>query len=198
MNLVAVVDAPVPGFRTVAVAGVTAVVDDALPDGPADVLRHGAAVDRVFASCAAVLPARAGTRLPDESAVRSWLEQEHVRLERALDQVRGRAEIALTWHADETAALPSGSGTDYLQALAARAALARDATDQLEMVRGLPEVSAVRTLAQTSTTVKASVLVSRDDAESVRAHLAAMGSPSGRWTATGPYPPYSFAEGDWA
>lgn len=198
MNVVAVVDAPVQGFRTVEVGVVAAVVDDSLSDGPDDVLRHGAAVERVFAACDAVLPTRAGTRLPDESAVRSWLEQEHKRLERALHRVRGCAEIALTWRSDETAAPPSGSGTDYLHALAGRAARSRDATDQLEMVRELPEVSAVRTLSSTDSGVKASVLVNRAQAESVRAHLATMGSPSGRWTATGPYPPYSFTEGDWA
>jgi hypothetical protein len=198
VNVVAVVLAPASGFQAVEVRGLAAVVDDTVANGRDAVLRHAAAVDRVFATSQAVLPARAGTRLPDEPAVRAWLEREHDVLERALDRVRGCAEIALTWHADATHSLPATSGTDYLRALAVRSAGAAGARDQLELVRELPEVSGVRTLGDSMTVVKASVLVLREHAESVRDHLATMGSPSGSWTANGPFPPYSFVDEDWS
>jgi hypothetical protein len=154
-------------------------------------------VGRGVAASDPVHPTPARTPLPDDPAVRNWLEQERDRVEQALMRVRGRAELALTWRT-KTTSLPAASGADYLRDLSARSAQARAALAQLELVRGLPEVSGVRTLGHTMTVVKASVLVVRESAESVRDQLATMGSPSGSWTSSGPFPPYSFVEGDWS
>jgi hypothetical protein len=200
VNVVAVTDAPARGLRAIEVGSVAAVLDDtaAPAAGRAAVLRHGAAVDRVFAACSAVLPTRAGSQLADEHAVRAWLEAEHDVLERALDRVRDGAEIALTWRADAVPGTAFDSGGDYLRVLAGRAASARTARGQLDAVRDLPGVRGTRTLAETTTMLKASVLVVRRQADPLRARLAVMRTPAGSWTASGPFPPYSFVGEDWS
>lgn len=199
MRVVAVTDAPALGLRAVEVGAVAAVLDDIAPpaSGGSAVLRHGAAVDRVFAACSAVLPVRAGTQLADEQAVRGWLEEQHDVLAAALDRVRDCAEIALTWRADDIPDPEFESGGDYLRALARRAASVDAARGQLDAVRDLPEVKGVCTLAETMTVLKASVLVARAQADVVRDRLADLRPATGAWAASGPFPPYSFVGEDW-
>jgi hypothetical protein len=197
VNVVAVVDAPAPGLQTVAVGALAAVVDDGLDNGDQDpVLRHGAIVDRVFALCPAVLPTRAGTRLDDEAAVRTWLEAERDTLGRALDRVRGSAELAVTWQGPDDEPTSPTDGAAYLRALADRWSGSRAARDELEATHGLPGVRGVRVLAQMPTVVKGSVLVERDAVEGLLDRLGRLDPCDGSWRTSGPFPPYSFVAGD--
>ena len=134
----------------------------------------------------------------DGDAVTAWLRAEHDALLTALDRVRGRAEIAVTWRPDAPdVEAEAGDGAAYLRALAAGWHRAHSAGDRVRAAGALPGVVAVRVLVETPAVVKGSVLTRREDAGQVRQVLADEDFP-GRWRASGPYAPYSFADGDWS
>lgn len=199
-------------LRRVDAGEVSAVVCDAPEDVPAelaDLLAHERVVEALLAA-GPVLPARYGSRLPDEAAVvRVLTDGRH--WPSALEQVRGRVELAVraawrgavpaTERTQEPAAgtgTATGPGRAFLERLAARS----DAQVRLrERVHApLAEVAADavwrdgRGADESDEPARGSYLVDRGKVARMQELCSSLAEEPGlSVTCTGPWPPYSFS-----
>jgi Gas vesicle synthesis protein GvpL/GvpF len=149
----------------------------------------------------AILPARFGSLLADEGAVHGLLRRRHRDLLARVRRVRGAVELALraNWRAGGgmiTDARPP-SGTSYLRARLELRQNARRVASELDPLTALAR-SSRRTLSPApDLPVLDAYLVERDRVREFVAMVAELdeGLDEVELTCTGPWPPYSFAEG---
>jgi hypothetical protein len=178
---------------------------------PEALAAHDAVVRRLAGSLPALLPARFGQTVPDEAALRSWLEAHEREVLDALALVDGCVQMTLRVFAGPDAprietpepSVPEdlGPGARFLHARREAAARARS----------LPEIAplrdALRPYLRSERVERAASpgrllataydLVARAEAEAYTRTVAAAAPHCAGWkvTATGPWPPYAFAPG---
>lgn len=198
-------------LRLVACEGVLAAVGEvaSAPALEAESLRaHDAAVRRLAAAAAALLPARFGSVTDDERQLREALSPRASALREALRAVHGCDQMTLRFaRGDDTrpavgaerpeAPVGAGPGTRYLAARRANAGDPRNLPGVARVLDALaPFVRAERWERHERPPLIASVyhLVPRDAVDAYRAALegAARDAPV-RVTSSGPWPPYAFA-----
>jgi hypothetical protein len=194
-------------LRVVAADGLAAVVsdrDDAQLTVSEDSLwAHERIIERLMEE-QAVLPMRFGSVLAGDDAVEAMLSERQAELSEGLRRVRGAVELGVRIAWDEDAVQrpepdgASGPGTAYLMALSRARRRAGELAERVDRsVAGLARARVQRRLASPSLPVSAAYLVDRANVEEFRARIAELGSElSGvDLVCTGPWPPYSFAEG---
>lgn len=194
-------------LRVVAADGLAAVVsdrDDAQLTVSEDSLwAHERIVERLMEE-QAVLPMRFGSVLAGDDAVEAMLSERQAELSEGLRRVRGAVELGvrIAWEEDAVQRPDpdgaAGPGTAYLMALSRGRRRAAELAERVDRsVAGLARARVQRRLASPSLPVSAAYLVDRANVEGFRARIAELGSElSGvDLVCTGPWPPYSFAEG---
>ncbi|MGZ6708443.1 MAG: GvpL/GvpF family gas vesicle protein [Solirubrobacteraceae bacterium] len=139
-----------------------------------------------------LLPVRFGTLVADEAAAARAVAERAGELVAALDRVRGAVELAVRAHPREQAPAARGSVRDYLAGRARRAAVA----DELHaLLAALGRASVLRP--QEDLLLRAAYLVDRDRVERFvgEVHRLQRAVPDVALICTGPWPPYSFADG---
>jgi hypothetical protein len=149
----------------------------------------------------AILPARFGSVLADERAVRGLLRRRHRDLQSRVRRVRGAVELALraSWRAGAgmiTDARPP-SGTSYLRKRLELRQSARRVASELDSLNALARSSRRRLSPAPDLPVLDAYLVERDRVREFVALVAELDDSLDdvELTCTGPWPPYSFAEG---
>lgn len=140
-----------------------------------------------------LLPVRFGTVLPDEAAVTSAIAERREELATGLDRVRGMIELAVRAELANSPSPPgpAATGRAYMEAKTARHESAKRLHDSLaehaqaSLVRPGPEL------------LRAAYLVRRDDVERFVTAVRELQARHAelKVICTGPWPPYSFAEG---
>jgi hypothetical protein len=203
----------VPGLdgaplRLVVAGDVGAVVCDApaeVPQELADLLAHERVVE-ALAEAGPVLPARYGSRLPDEDAVVRSL-QEGRRWLPALDAVRGRVELAVraAWQGEQAPAAaepePESEPEDtrpghaFLARLAARSDGQARLRDRVhEPLASVAAAAVWRDPRRDDEPGRGAYLVDRGKVARVQELCSALAEEPGlSVTCTGPWPPYSFS-----
>jgi hypothetical protein len=170
-------------------------------------LEHHTIVEKAHAIFSACLPARYPTWIDNSQALRERLERREVDLLKALERVRGKAELAVTatWttsqHEDPPLA-ESTPGRRYLlqrqREFAHADAQRRRATEVAEQLEATLAALAVET--QRSLTprpgvaVSLALLVQQHAIDKVKAAAQNLDEPQDvRILVSGPWPPYSFA-----
>jgi hypothetical protein len=158
---------------------------------PDELWRHEEVVEALMET-RDVLPVRYGTRVADEQAAARVLEERHSHLVRALDGVRGAAEVSLRVIMAANASEPA-SGSDYLRAKARREAAAQAVDEPLSAVA---RRSVRRPTTAPSELLRAAYLTDRAEVEAFARLVARLQeeTPELRLLCTGPWPPYSFAQ----
>jgi hypothetical protein len=149
----------------------------------------------------AILPARFGSVLPDEGAVRTLLRRRRKDLVARLQRVRGAVEIALRarWR-DGANALPDArpeSGTSYLRGRLELRQNARRVASELDPLAALARSSRRELIPRPDLPVLDAYLVDRGRVREFVAMVAQLDErlEDVELVCTGPWPPYSFAEG---
>jgi hypothetical protein len=157
-------------------------------------LGHAIVVGSLLGSCRSVVPARAGSSVADEEAVRRLLADRADELREALERVAGRVELAVRCEPGLAApSVPAADGRGYLQDRVRRWQWADAAAGRFAAMQDTAGVREIRLLSHRPDSVKASLLVEQPMAESVRGAVRrAVRDLSGSLSCTGPYPPYSF------
>jgi hypothetical protein len=118
-------------------------------------------------------------------------------LQRALEQVRGCAELALRVLAPgDEAAPPAASGRDYMRArLDERQRTERLADELHEPLAAIARAATKSVGAGSELLLSAAYLVPREAIDAFNARVAELGAdhPDVTLACTGPWPPYSFA-----
>lgn len=205
LYLYAIVDKPprAPlGKLSVVRAGGAHVVferDGQRPATPANIQKHDRAVKRVARSCAAVLPFRFGSVVADRAALASLLDPIAPAIARALEEVRDATQFTLRVYGKAAprgrAKRGEGPGTRFLNDR-----LRAQRVPEIDPVTAMtkPFVRAARSQRHDRPPLLASVyhLVARADLRRYRAALATAAETleGVRVEASGPWPPYAFAE----
>jgi hypothetical protein len=166
---------------------------------------HDAVVRRLCERSASVLPMRFGSFVPDEAALRQWIDAVRPVLERGLDLVAGREQMGLRVYGDAGPAAPdeedrggADRGTRYLMKRT-RLAMPAGLGGVLDVLRARLGrlVLSERVERHETPPLLATVhhLVARQAGEAYRAALACeLPELQGwRFEITGPWPPYAFA-----
>lgn len=191
-------------LRIVVEGSLAAIVSDhAGPDPQPEIasLRSYESTVRRLMEGGEILPARFGSVLADEGAVRGLLRRRHRDLLSRVQRVRGAVELALraTWRAG-AGIMPSpraDSGTSYLRERLELRQSARRVASELDPLTALAR-SSRRTLSPApDLPVLDAYLVERDRVREFVAMVAQLDDSLDdvELTCTGPWPPYSFAEG---
>jgi Gas vesicle synthesis protein GvpL/GvpF len=140
-----------------------------------------------------LLPARYGSRFPDEAAARSALAERHDELVAALERVRGAVELSLRVLGDEPERPALGSGAEYMRAKARSTGSARAVHERLA---GLARGAVTRRPPARAELLRAAYLVDRGAVTRFAARVAELQLEHRelQLLCTGPWPPYSFAE----
>jgi hypothetical protein len=194
-------------LRIVEAAGLCALVDERTDLDPAateaSLWEHERVVEALLAE-RDLLPARFGTVLQSDSAVRDWLDRHRDELARALENVAGAVELGVrvAWTANGAARelrgdAAAGSGAAYLIARAAE----QDRVERLaarldDALGGVARDSRVR-VTPPATSLSAAYLVARSQVDRFRARVEQLNRQlrEADLTLTGPWPPYSFTDG---
>jgi hypothetical protein len=199
IQVVAITDdrsTPAPPLRAVACGELTAICAPAVEEsaGAEALWRHEELVESLMET-RTLLPVRFGTLLADDDAVAHAVGQRGGQLAGRLELVRGAVELALRVD-DRGTVTPirsdAATGTEYMQRQAGR-------------VRSGQLIHAeLATLARDTATlpgpelVRAAYLVERDKVDDFVARVRKLqdANPELVLVCTGPWPPYSFAEGE--
>jgi hypothetical protein len=194
--------------RAVACGGVAAAVGDLAgePELTAETLKgHDEAVRRIAAVLPAVLPARFGTVLADEGALRDALGSRDEPLRSALEAVRGREQMTLRLALGAgapVAAEPAegGPGLRYLEARSGTALRRRpDVARLLDGMGDLVRAERIERIDRPPLLGTVHHLVDRGSGPAYRERLDRLRgeTPGLVSSVTGPWPPYAFVEADW-
>jgi hypothetical protein len=179
---------------------------DGAPPAPAiEHLRDYERTVRRLMDGGAILPARFGSVLADEGAVRTLLRRRRKDLLARVRRVRGAVELALraSWRGGTQPPLQSGresgsnSGTAYLRERLELRQSARRVASELDSLSALARSSRRTLIPAPDLPVTEAYLV---ECDRVREFVAMVRQLDDRLddvelTCTGPWPPYSFAEG---
>lgn len=184
-------------LRVLHTSGFTALVGDWAPftGSEEELWQHEDAVERLMRSHD-LLPARFGTMLSSDAAVRELLAGRREELSAALSRVAGACELSVRAIWCETAPTgPTRSGADYLHARAATERRVQELAQTLEeRLASVSRAWRLRTSVTPYIPVAGAYLVAR---EQMRSFMAALGrldreTTDATFTCTGPWPPYSF------
>jgi Gas vesicle synthesis protein GvpL/GvpF len=171
------------------------------PEPEVESLREYESTVRRLMERSAILPARFGSVMSDEAAVRGLLRRRHRDLLSRLRRVRGAVELALraSWRAG-TGMVPgprSSSGTSYLRERLELRQRARHVASELDALTVLARSSRRKLSPAPDLPVLDAYLVERDRVREFVALVAQLDDSLDEVepTCTGPWPPYSFAEG---
>lgn len=148
-----------------------------------------------------MLPARFGSVMADEGAVRGMLRRRRADLLARLDRVRGAVELGLraVWRepGDAAPGQRSGSGTEYLRARMDRRRRATDVADHLDRLMDVAHSCRRALLPRPELPVLDAYLVDRARVDEFVALVRDIDRQieDVELLCTGPWPPYSFAEG---
>ncbi len=171
-----------------------------------DLWAHEAVVESAGAGGRAVLPLRLGSVLPDEAGVVALVEGRAQEFARALERVRGAVEIGIRAAVTEDEPEPEPEpvtderpGTAYLMTRLAQKQRGDEVIDLVHRpLAGLARehVRLDRSIGDPSS-VRLAYLVDEDAVEPFQARVRDLEEELDRvrLTCTGPWPPYSFAEG---
>jgi hypothetical protein len=158
------------------------------------VLRHAQVVEALMGRSAAILPAQLGRAFRDEDQLAAAIEEQAAQLERGLECVRGCVEFGLRATGEATDVAEADTGAGYMHARLEQTRLEDDLVDRLH--EPLARLARATTLQRRAGGVTAAYLVSRDDAAAFEAAAARLErTPGVTVVCTGPWPPYSFADG---
>lgn len=197
IELVAITDDPTPPAPPLRVlrCGELAVLYTGVEDAAvsADVLWRREALLESLMEERDLLPIRFGTRVADPEAAARALAPRRDELAAGLARVRGAVELAIRLHAREHEAqpAPTASGREYM---AAKAARTRAATALHE---ALAELARANVLQHGWELLRSAYLVDRGGVRAFTGRVAELQRehPDLALLCTGPWPPYSFAEG---
>ena len=205
LYLYAIVDspprAPLGALEVVRAGGAHVVVEKASPRDatPANMKKHDVVVKRLARACSAVLPFRFNSVVADRKALAALLDPIAPAIDRALDEVHDAVQFTLRVYGKAAprakAKRGEGPGTRFMQERL-RAHRVPEIEPVTEATR--PYVRAARAQRHDREPLLASVyhLVPRDELRRYRAALrtASKALAGVRVEATGPWPPYAFAE----
>ncbi len=188
-------------LRPVGVGELVAVVGDcnsAPPVTPEALLQFAQVVEELMAD-GTVLPARFGTVVDHEDAVRQLLVDRHRSLADALRRVGGAAEMGVRagWANRHSTTRPSGA--EYLRGRLDQRQRAQRVAAELDAALGeLARDRAVRILPRPQGQVTAAYLVPRPRVDEFRLACARLAETvaEAEIVCTGPWPPYSFVESE--
>lgn len=154
---------------------------------------------RRLMACGAILPARFGSVIPDDDAVAAFLHGRHTELLLRLRHVAEAVELALRacCTVDESPGSGHQSGTAYMQARLEQRRRARRIARELDPLTTLAR-SVRRELApEPGIPVRDSYLIDKQRVEEFVALVRQLDTQLDdvELLCTGPWPPYSFAEG---
>jgi Gas vesicle synthesis protein GvpL/GvpF len=169
-----------------------------------DLWAHEAVVESAGEKGRAVLPLRLGTVLPDEAAVVGLVDERAQEFTRALDRVRGAVEIGVRAAVTEGAPEPKPEtnerpGTAYLMTRLAQKQRGDEVIDLVH--RPLADLAREHVRLDRSigdfSSVRLAYLVDEDAVEPFQERVQDLEAELDhvRLACTGPWPPYSFAEG---
>ena len=141
-----------------------------------------------------VLPARFGTTLEDDAALRAVLAERQEEFLAALARVRGRLEVGIrAVKPAEAPTAPAATGRDYVEA---KLRNGRSATTVHEALAGLA-VDAARRPPRPGEVLRAAYLIDAPALAGFRATVERLQQEHAGMSilCTGPWPPYSFAGG---
>jgi hypothetical protein len=186
---------------------VTGTVDRAPALDAAGLRGHDAAVRQIQSGVPALLPARFGTVVAGVEDLEAALGPREDALQAALLGVREREQMTLRVAAagdmagEDESPVPEGPGTRYLAARSGAALRRRPEVGRvLDGLQGLVRAERIERVDRPPLLATVYHLVDRGAAGDYLARLDALrpGSPGLRLTASGPWPPYAFAEAaDW-
>jgi hypothetical protein len=194
-------DEPLFGLAEGPLEAVVSEHEDRPPEPSAAAVRDYERTVRALMDRGAILPAQFGGLLPDEDAVRALLRGRHRDLLARLRQVRGAVEIGLraSWSEDAGAVLDPRppSGSSYLRERLEARQSARRVASELDPLTALARGSRRALAPRPDLPVLDAYLVERGR---VREFVALVEQLDNRLdevelVCTGPWPPYSFAEG---
>jgi Gas vesicle synthesis protein GvpL/GvpF len=190
------------GLRAVAEGGLLAIVGEATLErdqrSEESLWRYERTVERLM-NLPAILPARYGSVLSDESAARDSLRTHHERLLPALARVRGASEVGVraAWRdGDRGSGEDSAArGTAYLLGRLAMYRRAGEITAALAPLRALARAHRERLLPGAGLALLGAYLVDRGRVGEFAERIAALdqGLDDVDLICTGPWPPYTFA-----
>jgi Gas vesicle synthesis protein GvpL/GvpF len=157
---------------------------------PDELWRHEAVVEALMED-RDLVPVRYGTRVRDATDAARALEEHHPRLVRALDRVRGAAEVSVRAIAPDEADGVSSTGSEYLHAKARAASVGAALHGRLSEAARLN----MRRPSSGTEVLRAAYLVDRGAVGTFAAIVRELdgANPALTLLCTGPWPPYSFA-----
>ena len=194
---------PLRGLAEGSLVAVVGDYDGSAPEPTAATLRAYERTVRRLMDRDAILPARFGSVLEDEHEVRTLLRRRRKDLVARLGRVRGAVEIGLraSWRDRGSAPphAPSESGTSYLRNRLELRQSARRVAGELDPLASVA-LSARRSVApRPGVPVLDAYLVDGARVDEFVALVERLGDALDdvELVCTGPWPPYSFAEGGW-
>jgi hypothetical protein len=188
-------------LRFVSAAGLSALVSDAPAapgeDAERELWEHEYAVEGLMAN-GDVLPARFGTQLRSDAALREVLVRRRGEFSAVLRRVAGACELAVraAWR-DRVPDAPAGGGAGYLAARAQAEHRAEALARQLdERLAPLSRERLLSVQGHPTMPVVGSYLVDREQMSSFVATVDRLDeqTPGTSLVCTGPWPPYSFSQ----
>lgn len=174
-------------------SGLAAVVSNQPAPAPEQMWEYEQVVESLMTE-GPILPARFGTVLQHEDAVRGFLGQRRDELARGLERVRGAVEmgVRVQWVDDAE----TESGTAYMLGRLALLRSAREIAERLAPLRALARLGKVAVMPRRGVAVLGAYLVEhrRADEFADRCQWLTEDLAPAQLTCTGPWPPYSFSE----
>ena len=147
------------------------------------ILAHAGVVEKIAELNDAVLPARLGRPYASEEALAEGVRARAPELRKALERVRGCAELGVRVVSNaQGAGAPARTGAEYMRS-------------RLDAVRTIARDTASQILAAPQFVLSAAYLVPRTEVDSFQTAVGTVERklPEFTFVCTGPWPPYSFA-----
>jgi Gas vesicle synthesis protein GvpL/GvpF len=196
--------APLRMLRSAGLAALVSDLRDSEPSPTEDALwEHESVIERLM-SAHDLLPARFGTSLTGDAAVRDFLEGRSAELRRGLRRVTGALELGIRagWPVagtgDAEGRSAPRSGVAYLAARVDLQQRARALARRIDAaLHPLCRESRIRVLGRPHMALSAAYLIDRRAVDRVRARVSELDEEmvDAELVCTGPWPPYSFTEG---
>ena len=187
-------DAP---LELVHVAGLDLVVSKAEPTAEVSreaLLRHAEVVEELMQASEAVLPAQLGRAFRDDAELEATVREQAPKLTRALQDVRGCVEFGLRAIPEAPEQVEAASGAEYMRARLGE--MHRQDRLVADLHEPLARLARATTLHRRDGELNAAYLVAAEDVAEFREAAALIeAAPGVTVVCTGPWPPYSFAEG---
>ena len=142
------------------------------------------------------IPARFGSVLNDDDAVREMLRERREQFLEVLSHTRGAVELALRASWDQPSEPPSQTGAGYMRARLELRQRAREVAQELMPLGKLSRTSRCELPARPQQPLRCAYLVDREAVTEFTASLAELDQrlPGVELVCTGPWPPYSFVQ----